>query len=100
MVRSVEILLHSEISKKHLQGECCTRLAIESAIDDSTEAVNLEKHAEIHKATLFAGHEHGRFYKNHASFDGCSFPSITERGQNSRNQTYEDTQVNIGTECR
>jgi hypothetical protein len=49
-----EILLHNEYASKHLQRECCARLAIFSVVDYQTEVVELKQEAEVSDWTILA----------------------------------------------
>lgn len=53
MVRPVEVLLHGEEHKQHLEGEGRAGTTIEPAGDNSCEAVELQEEAEVdHRASL------------------------------------------------
>jgi len=59
MVRPQEVLLYYEDGAKHLDGEGSPWLAIVTMVNDQTEVVELQHHAEVDERARLSGYEHG-----------------------------------------
>ena len=63
MTCAQEVNVHGEVCEEDLQGECHSRLAISTLVDDQGEVVDLEYHTEISDRAKLARDKHSSLGK-------------------------------------
>jgi len=100
MVRPVEVLLHGEEHKQHLEGEGRAGTTIKPAGDDSCEAVELQEKAEVDHRAGLARHNDSSLQDKHTRLNrellsGIAHDDGFEDGQSD---VSEDGEVNSSAE--
>lgn len=58
MASSQEVDMHRDVSKENLDRESCSWNTISSFVDDQSEVVDLEQHAEVYQRAKIASYQH------------------------------------------